>query len=151
MSLEQIHNFLACSDTLLTGGQPSEEQLRAAAAAGVQGIINLALPTSDNALPDESGLVRSLGMEYIHIPVVWENPRRADLEQFMDAMDARRERKLLVHCAANYRVSCFVALWRILRLGWKPEQAFEDMRRIWQIETYPVWQVFVRECLSGPE
>lgn len=149
MSLEHICNFLAYSETLLTGGQPTEAQLRQAGAAGVQAVINLALPTSDNALPDEAGLVRALGMEYIHIPVVWENPTHADLAHFMDVMDARQGQKLLVHCAANYRVSCFVALWRVLRLGWDVEQAFVFPKRIWKIEEYPVWQEFVQESLSG--
>ena len=74
MSLGQIYNFRALSANLLTSGQPTASQMAEIARIGVQTVINLALPTSDNALPDEESLVRSLGMEYIHIPVEWEQP-----------------------------------------------------------------------------
>ncbi len=148
MALEEIRNFLALSDTILTGGQPTKEQLAAAAQAGVQAVINLALPTSDNALPDEAATVRSLGMEYIHIPVMWDQPQRSNLERFMNEMEARQEQKLLVHCALNYRVSCFVALWRFLRHGWDAVQVYDFMHQVWDPQEYPVWKAFTEEYLG---
>ena len=144
-----MYHFMQLSDMLLTAGQPTRDQLVAAARAGVQAVINLALSTSEGALPDEVGLVHSLGMEYIHIPVLWEHPGRSDLECFMDVMDARQGQKLLVHCVANYRVSCFVALWRVLRHGWEAGLAFTFMRRIWDPDGYPAWKAFMADCLGG--
>jgi uncharacterized protein (TIGR01244 family) len=149
MALEDIRNYLVLNDAVMTGGQPTEDQLAAAAQAGVQAVINLALPTSDNALPDEAATVRSLGMEYIHIPVVWEQPQRSDLEQFMNEMDARQGQRLLVHCALNYRVSCFVALWGFLRHGWNVEQAYDFMHQVWDLDEYPVWSEFIMKCLGA--
>jgi uncharacterized protein (TIGR01244 family) len=146
--LTDIYNFLPLSDALLTSGQPTAGQFQSVAAAGVQTVINLVPETSDHALADEAGVVRGLGMEYIHIPVIWEKPARADLDQFMDAMDGQAGRKVLVHCAANMRVSAFVSLYRILRLGWKPEQAFQDVHRIWDPAGYPVWQQFIETVLQ---
>ncbi len=148
MALEDICNFIALSYTVLTGGQPTEAQLAAAAGAGVQAVINLALTNSDNALPDEAATVRSLGMEYIHIPVVWDQPQRSDLERFMDEMESRQGRKLLVHCAMNYRASCFVALWRFLRHDWGTAQAYDFMHRVWDPQEYPAWKAFIEECLG---
>lgn len=147
--LEHIYHFLALDDRLLTGGMPTAAQLADAAQAGVQTVINLAMPDSERALRDEPSIVTSLGMEYVGIPVRWEAPTRADLDRFMDSMDARRERKLLVHCQANYRVSGFIALYRVLRLGWEREAALADLRRIWNPEEYPVWHEFLNENLSG--
>jgi len=147
MSLDQIYNFRALSANLLTSGQPTALQMAEIARIGVQTVINLALPTSDNALPDEESLVRSLGMEYIHIPVEWEHPTQTDLGRFLEIMQTQAGRKLLVHCAANYRASCFVALWRILHQGWSREPALAEMHQIWDENQYPVWKQFIHDAL----
>lgn len=148
MALPEIINFLRLDDSLCCGGQPTAAQLEDAAREGIQLVINLALATSDNALPDEPGLVRALGMEHVHIPVVWDSPQSADLEWFMDAMDAGQGRKLLVHCAMNYRATAFIALWRVLRQGWGVDDAFAAQRQIWDLEEYPVWKAFVEQSLK---
>ena len=140
--LPDIYNFLPLSDNLFTSGQPTRPQFPLLAAAGVQSVINLAVSTSSNALPDEEAVVRSLRLEYTHIPVVWENPTRADLERFFQAMEAAAGKKLLVHCAANMRVSAFIALYRILQLGWDRQKALQDTYRIWDPGEDPVWGKF---------
>lgn len=149
MTLQDIYHFLPLSDRLLTGGMPTADQLADAARSGVQVVINLAIPDSDRALPDEAALVGSLGMEYVGIPVVWDHPTRRNLDDFMDAMDAHRDSRLLVHCQANYRVTGFITLYRVLRLGWKPDEAFHDLRRIWNPDEYPVWKKFMEENLPA--
>ena len=148
---EEIRNFLPLSENLFTGGMPKAEQLRDAAEQGVQVVINLALHDIQNALPEEEKLVRSLGMTYINIPVLWNHPTQENLNQFLEAMDAHREEKVLVHCEANYRATAFPALYRILRLGWKREDALEVMHQIWNEEKYPVWKNFIEESISNPE
>lgn len=145
---EEIRNFLPLSEKLFTGGMPNAEQLRDAAQKGVQVVINLALHEIPNALPEEEKLVTSLGMTYINIPVVWNNPTRENLNEFLDAMDACSEEKVLVHCEANYRATAFPALYRILRLGWKPDDALGAMHQIWNEEKYPVWKRFIEESLT---
>ncbi len=101
------------------------------------------------ALRDEESVVESLGMQYISIPVKWEQPTRRDLDAFMNAMDAHKADKLLVHCQANYRVTGFMTLYRVLRLGWEPAEAFKDLRRIWNPEEYPVWKKFLEDNLPA--
>ena len=142
-------NLTILNDSLWSAGQPTRAQLAEIAAQGFGLVINLALPTSDNAIPDEADLARSLGMDYIHIPVIWESPQPEDLTRFMDTMDAHRESKILVHCAMNYRASAFIALWRVLRQGWAREQAFTAQEEIWRLAEYPVWEKFVEAALSG--
>lgn len=145
-SLDSIPNFLALSPTLGTAGQPTAEQFATLKEAGYAVIINLALPTSDNALPNEAELVTCLGLTHIQIPVVWESPTREDLQQFFAAMDSHRDRKVLVHCALNMRVSAFVYLYRVLREGVDPAVAQADLHRIWQPN--PVWQQFIDQQLA---
>jgi len=146
--LTDIYNFLPLTDTLLTSGQPTEEQFPAVAAAGVKTVINLALKTSTNALQDEAGLVKSLGMEYYHFPVIWDSPSRETLDQFMEVMDSHAGQKMLVHCAANMRVCTFVALYRILRLGWTKDKAFKDVYRIWDPYEDEGWRKFINAALT---
>ena len=143
----QSIELLRLTDSLCCSGQPTPAQFADAAHAGIHLVINLALATSDNALPDEPGLVRALGMEYIHIPVVWDSPQPTDLEKFMQVMDAHQDQKILVHCAMNYRATAFIALWRVLRQGWNLDQAFAPQRKIWNLEEYPRWKAFVEEAL----
>lgn len=147
--LQDIYHFLQLNDRLYTGGMPTAGQLADASRAGVQVVINLALPDSERALLDEESIVKSLGMQYVGIPVVWDHPTRRDLDQFMDAMDEHRSETLLVHCQANYRVSGFIALYRVLRLGWNAEEALKDVRRIWNPEEYPVWKEFINANLTA--
>ena len=144
---EQIYNFLALSDNLYTGGMPTAEQLGDAAQKGVEMVINLAPHEVPNALPDETELVNSLGMQYVNIPVSWSTPTKDGLDRFIDVMDANRERKVLVHCQANFRATAFVALYRILREHWKPDDAMAGMHQIWDAEDYPIWKMFIEDNL----
>jgi protein tyrosine phosphatase (PTP) superfamily phosphohydrolase (DUF442 family) len=145
--IEDIKNFIAVSDRLGTAGQPSEAQLRDVAAAGFEVVVNLGLLDPRYCLADEAGSVRGLGLEYHHIPVDFNAPRHDDLRRFVDVMDAFKGKKVFVHCAANYRVSSFVALYGESRLGWTPEQGEAHMRRVW--EPNPTWAQFIAEARAS--
>ncbi len=147
VAVEDIKNFRQVDPMLGTAGQPTEEQLRDVAAAGYAVVINLGLLDPKYCLPDEAGSVLRAGMEYHHIPVVFTEPKAADFERFVEAMDACRGRKTFVHCAANYRVSTFVALYGERRLGWSREVADAHIRTFW--EPNEVWNAFVAAC-RGP-
>ncbi|PZO42447.1 MAG: phosphatase [Pseudanabaena frigida] len=138
--LAEIYNFLPISEHLATSGQPSIEQLQSIADSGYEVVINLALPTSDGAISNEVEIVQSLGMEYIAIPVIWENPTKSDLDRFLQAIDKRKSQKIFVHCAKNMRVSAFVYLYRRLSLNCEDE-AIADLHKIWQPNE--IWQKFI--------
>ncbi len=141
--LNDIYNFLPLTDTLLSSGMPTADQVPELAQAGVELVIDLAPFGPERDLHDEASLVRSAGMDYLNIPVDWDAPAQEDLQAFIKAMDANTDRKILVHCRANFRATGFVTLYRILRLGWKPDEAFKDLRRIWNPEDSPVWKKFI--------
>jgi len=138
----EIYNFRPVNAHLATSGQPTEEQLAALAQDGFEVIVNLSLHDNPRySLPDEPGLVRTLGMQYVHIPVLFDAPTEADLLAFFTAMDTHRHRKVLIHCAANKRVTAFLGLHRVIRQGWPPEEAFALMRSVWEPD--PVWSGFI--------
>jgi protein tyrosine phosphatase (PTP) superfamily phosphohydrolase (DUF442 family) len=144
--LEQLTNYYPISALILTAGQPTAEQIALVAAVGCQLVINLARPTSPNALVDEAELVAAHGMDYVAIPVVWEEPTLDDLARYFAVMDANRERKVFVHCVVNYRVSTFIYLYRVLRLGADPDEAIWDMRSIWDPDE--IWSAFIAAALE---
>ena len=145
--MKDIYNYWFLNEKLSSSGMPTAEQMKEVADAGVQVVINLALKTSPGALPNEDSVVESLGMKYNHIPVEWNNPTRQNLEDFFAAMDEHKEDKVLVHCQANYRASSFIMLYRVVRLGWKKEDAIPVMEKMWNPEDFPIWQKFIDENL----
>jgi protein tyrosine phosphatase (PTP) superfamily phosphohydrolase (DUF442 family) len=148
-ALNAIYNQRQVNDRLGTSGQPTVAQLGAVADAGYRTVINLALHDDPRySLPDEAGTVRSLGMQYVHIPVQFGRPTREDLRAFFDAMDAHRGEKLWVHCAANMRVSAFLGLYGVLRLGQPREEAFPLIADLWQPDA--VWSAFIDNALAAP-
>ena len=144
MPLDEIKNFVVVSDRLGTAGQPSEAQLRDVAAAGFDVVVNLGLLDPRYCLADEAGTVASLGLAYHHIPVDFNAPQADDLRRFFDVMDGARDQKVFVHCAANYRVSSFVALYGEARFGWSPDQGDAHIRRIW--EPNETWLRFIADA-----
>jgi protein tyrosine phosphatase (PTP) superfamily phosphohydrolase (DUF442 family) len=149
VSTQSIHNYRRVDERHATAGQPSEEQLKAAAAEGYETIINLATLDPRRSLKDEGGLVASLGMQYHHIPVPWDRPSDADFAAFERAMQAAGEGKTLVHCAANFRATAFYSLYAMKHLGWSPAQAEEFRGSIWRGSDFPVWEEFIRRTQSG--
>jgi protein tyrosine phosphatase (PTP) superfamily phosphohydrolase (DUF442 family) len=133
MSTASIINFIKINERIASGGQPTSQQLEAAHAEGYEAVVNLAPSNADNhALPDEPAIVGSLGMEYHHIPVEWTNPKREQFLAFTEVMEGLRNKKVLIHCAANFRVTAFFSLYAMKHEGWTAEQADQLIARIWE-------------------
>jgi protein tyrosine phosphatase (PTP) superfamily phosphohydrolase (DUF442 family) len=139
----EICNAIKVSDLITTGGQPTEDQLKAAATEGFQAVINLAPFDPSRSLRDEPGLVESLGMSYTYIPVAWDNPTSSDFAAFEQAMNEAGDNKTLIHCAANFRITAFYALYAQKHLGWSEAQADTFRAQVWQGSDYPIWEDFI--------
>ena len=146
-ALGEIYAFRKIGEKLGTAGQPTEGQLGTVHEAGYKAVINLALPTSDNALPNEGSIVTGLGMSYVHIPIDFKAPQATDFEAFSKVMLAFEDRPVFVHCAANMRVSAFVFLYRVLHQKVPAPEAEQDLHAIWQPDE--VWGRFIEERLGA--
>src|SRR5690348_7907011 len=124
MDAENTHQVF---DWLWSSGQLSERDILALPALGIEAVINLALPTSSNALPGEAELITRQGIAYVQIPVIWEKPEQHQLQQFFGALHAFAGRKVWVHCAKNMRVSAFIYLYRRLVLNQAQDLAAHPM------------------------
>lgn len=147
-NVSDIYQFRQAAPDLATSGQPREHQLAAIAAAGYEVVINLGLHDDPRySLPDEAASVQALGMEYVHIPVLFDAPAERKLTRFFDAMEAHAGKRIWLHCAANLRVSAFLGLYRRLRQQWPLECAFELMNDVW--EPNAIWADFIGRQLDA--
>lgn len=139
--LPEVLNWRRLDDDVTLSGQPSEAQLTQIKELGVSTIINLGPHTNDGALEDEPASVTALGMEYIYIPVDFDNPTDADFDRFCDAMAAVKGRKTHVHCIYNARVTAFFYRYAKVGLGGSEEDALQRMDGIWR--PGGVWAAFI--------
>lgn len=141
--LDGITNYVQMTDDIGSSGQPTRDQFRDIADAGYQAVINLALPDSDHAIPDEGSVVTSLGMSFCHIPVDFAAPTAQDLEQFIGVMQALKGRKVWVHCVVNARVSAFLYhyLSKVRRLD--PAACRSPILEKWEPQMDDVWKAFL--------
>ena len=139
MSIEDITNYKAVSETLASSGQPEEMQFKEIAEAGFEVVINLAMPNSDNAIPEEGYIVTARKMVYVHIPVPFEAPTAEHLRSFIVLLEALKGKKCWVHCVVNYRVSAFLYQYfrlvqkvstgeakKVIIAEWKPDQVWRE-------------------------
>ncbi len=141
--MNSIYNFHKFSDLLACAGQPREGQLLSIADEGYKVMINLGLADGNYALKDEAASIKELGMEYHHIPVVFDNPQIDELTAFITLMNKHADQKTFVHCAANYRASCFTGLYlfSINKMDGEEMQSF--IEEVWQPDA--IWQQFIEE------
>ncbi len=142
--LSEIYNFEQMTDWLGTSGQPERGQFEAIADAGYQAVINLALPTSDNAIADEASIVTGLGMGYFHIPVKFEEPTVDDLRTFLGVMRALDGKNIWVHCVVNARVSAFVFQYLRYEKGVDDDSARSTLLTRWEPQMDDTWRNFLR-------
>ncbi|QKF81741.1 protein tyrosine phosphatase family protein [Halarcobacter ebronensis] len=140
--MHDISNYIKIDEFISTSGQPTIKQFEKIKDEGFEVIINLALSSSSNALENEDKIVTNLGLSYIHIPVDFEEPKISDAALFLSIMLCLRGKKILVHCAKNYRVTAFIYLYHKHILNtpfenidlsvfdeWTPSQQWQDLMK----------------------
>jgi protein tyrosine phosphatase (PTP) superfamily phosphohydrolase (DUF442 family) len=93
---------------IVTGGQPSEDNLREAKNLGYKTVVSL-LPESDTVA--EARLAQELGLRFVSIPITGAadlTPQNA--QKLALAIDAEDAKPLIVHCASGNRVGALLAL-----------------------------------------
>lgn len=147
-ALEDIVNFFPLGADLATAGQPEPDHFPLIAEAGFDVVVNLVPAENPDALLDEAELVEAAGMQYVYLPVLWDNPSLKDLDDFFDVIDRLRGRRLFVHCVLNYRVSAFIYLYQYLVQGTPQSEARTLMDTIWDPDEYPVWSALIQAAIT---
>jgi protein tyrosine phosphatase (PTP) superfamily phosphohydrolase (DUF442 family) len=129
-NLSDIDNYREYSLEFSSSGQPSAQQLKAVAEAGFDRVIYLAFSDNGTAIETEDRVVKKLGMDYVHIPVDFENPTLADFEDFAAVLNRDKQERTLLHCQINLRASTFSFLYRVIYSGVPMAEAKQDLDAI---------------------
>jgi protein tyrosine phosphatase (PTP) superfamily phosphohydrolase (DUF442 family) len=146
--IDNSYNFRMISDRLTTSGVVGADRLKALALQGYEAVVNLLPDTSEHAVSDERDIVESQRIEYVYIPVDFKTPGRTDFTRFSEALDRLSDRKVHIHCAANYRVSAFYALYAVRCGLWSKDQATDFIHGMWRPADYPGWSEFIDDILG---
>jgi uncharacterized protein (TIGR01244 family) len=140
-----IRQFLRVNDNFCTGAQPTLEQLEKLKADGVKAVINLRQPTEHDASAEEAK-ARQIGLRYLNIPVASSDPKDAQADLFLKMTDDPQNRPAFIHCGSANRVGAFWMIRRVLRDGWKLEDALAEAQKIGLAS--PVLQDFARRYIE---
>jgi protein tyrosine phosphatase (PTP) superfamily phosphohydrolase (DUF442 family) len=140
-ALAEITNFRQYNDSFASAGQPTREQFQVIADQGFERIVYIAFTNNNNALADADQVVKALGMEYMQVPVDFDNPLPDDFYAFADSMQRNTDKKTLLHCQVNARATAFSFLYRVIYDGVPVEEAKADMNTVWQPNA--VWRDFI--------
>src|SRR6188474_2637703 len=141
-----IRNFLRVNDQFCTGGQPGLEHLEMLKKDGVKAIINLR-QTSEHRAAEEEAKAKELGLRYFNIPVAYGNPNEEQVAEFLKITDDPENRPIFIHCTAAIRVGAFWMIRRVLRDGWKVEDAEAEAVKVGLRES-PHWLEFARKYIE---
>ena len=144
--LSVVTNYREYSPSFASSGQPLQVQFELLKSEGFERIIYIAFSNSGKAIANEDVIVKELGMDYVQIPVIWEEPLAADFYAFADVMQRYPDKKTLVHCQVNYRASAFSFLYRVLYQDVPIGAAKADMNKVWQPDE--TWREFIFSILE---
>ncbi len=143
---DSIKNFLRVNKEFCTGGHPSLQHLEQLKADGVKAIINLRQPT-EYAATEEEAKVKALGLRYFNIPVAATDPKDEQATEFLKVTDDPENRPVFIHCRSAARVAAFWMIRRVLRDGWKIEDAVKEAEKI-GLGDHPALSEFARKYIE---
>ena len=131
----KIKNFGQMDDRFYRGAQPKNiEDYQALAALGVKTVIDL----TDDPKEYEQSMVESVGMKYVHIPMVAKKyPTEAAVANFLKTVENPETGKFYIHCAGGrHRTGAMGAVYRYKFYNWNFEQVYKEMK---QYDFYTSW------------
>jgi uncharacterized protein (TIGR01244 family) len=128
-----LDKYARVGTDVFIGGQPTERALRELKAGGVTVVVNLRMPEEMQRVGfDEAALVKSLGMEYVHLPMRGSAQAPYSPEavtKFAEALKGAKG-KVLLHCTVAWRASHLWAAYLIREKNVPENVALEHARAI---------------------
>jgi len=149
-ALAGVANRAQPTPDLVTGGQPGQSHFEALRAAGVEVVLDIRDPMEPRPF-DEPGLLQSLGMEYVCIPVMQGSLTDQLMERLLEVVRANQGRSMLFHCASGNRVAGPMIAYLMLDQGMDEEAAvMEGMKMGLRGPDVMEWGVdYARRKLAG--
>ena len=137
------------SARLWAGGQPDQQALRSAKAAGVELVVNLRAATEDSVLADERASVEALGMRYVNIPVAGRRGLTFTNAGRLARLLAETEpQRALIHCRSGNRVGALMAMIGVAE-GLSVEAALGKGRIFGLTKLEPVVRSVLETCAQA--
>jgi protein tyrosine phosphatase (PTP) superfamily phosphohydrolase (DUF442 family) len=128
-ALRGVANACQILPNVITGGQPTAEQLKALKEAGGGIVLDLRDPMEPRPL-DEAALVSQLGMEYVNVPVRAGSLDDSILEPILAVLRGAGERTVFFHCSSGNRVAGALLPYLILDEGMEEQDAVDQAMRV---------------------
>ena len=130
----KIKNFGQMDERFYRGAQPKEKDYKDLAQLGIKTIIDL----RDDPEAYEKPMVESLGMTYVHIPMIAKQyPTQEATALFLKTVNDPSTGKFYVHCAGGrHRTGVMGAVYRFQFYKWDFEQVYKEMK---QYDFYTRW------------
>ena len=124
----RIDNFARVNDNYFRGAQPEGRDYADLRALGVKTIVDL---TDDDTDAREPGIVRSLGMTFVAIPMsTHETPSAGKIAKFLAIVNDPANQPVYVHCVGGrHRTGVMTAVYRMTDEGWDANRAFAEMKQ----------------------
>jgi tyrosine-protein phosphatase SIW14 len=122
----KIKNFGQMDERFFRGAQPKEKDYKDLAQLGIKTIIDL----RDDPEAYEKPMVESLGMTYVHIPMIAKQyPTQEATALFLKIVSDPSTGKFYVHCAGGrHRTGAMGAVYRFQFYKWDFEQVYKEMK-----------------------
>jgi protein tyrosine phosphatase (PTP) superfamily phosphohydrolase (DUF442 family) len=124
-----VVNACQIAPGVVTGGQPTSDDLERFRAAGGAIVLDLRDPMEPRPM-DEPALAARLGLEYVNVPVVSGSLTDLTLERVLGVLRDAGERTVLVHCASGSRVGGALLPYLMVDQGLNEEDAVGQAMRI---------------------
>ena len=148
MNITKAYNFININERVSSSGLIITVDLQSFVDEGYDCVINLLPDSNEHAREGEKESFATLGIDYHYIPVDWEAPTKANFKAFETAMLATQDKKLHIHCAANYRATAFYGIYAHKHFSWSTDKINEFTDEVWALSDYPVWRTFVDEMTN---
>lgn len=142
-----IRNFLQVTPQFCTGGQPRPEHFAKLRSDGVKAVLNLRQP-SEHRADEERAAAEGAGLKYFNVPVAYQSPTDASVDEFLKITDDPSNRPMFIHCTAAIRVGAYWAIRRAVRDGLSVEAALEEGRKVGMKEA-PHLEEFIRRSVAA--
>lgn len=73
-SYESTYRYLKIDERISTSGQPTAAQFASIKGENFDAVINLSPTDAISAIKDQAEILEALGLDYVHIPVDFDNP-----------------------------------------------------------------------------
>ena len=122
-----ISTFAQVETTIACGGSTRPEAIKEIKTMGFKSVINLRLASEEGALVEEEGaMVKSLGLNYVHLPFNIQTPDPKLIDDFIAAVTSPANTPAYVHCAAGGRAAALWMVKRVLADGWDEARALTE-------------------------